>query len=241
MYEAKNAPAPNEMPMKRNNKIFTFLLDLLFPPRCALCGALVDSSSTPLCPRCEKGLPEREEPNVLLHGPYGKCAAALYYEDNAREAILGLKFQGRRAPVPILARYMAQAAAEHLAGEFDAVTFVPVSRKRLRKRGYDQSRLLAHALAEIWDTQEVSTLEKIRDNPAQSSLRAPEERRANVLGVYRAPNPGLVEGRRWLLVDDVVTTGSTLAACADTLRRAGAAGVVCCCAASPREKEKKPK
>lgn len=226
--------------MKALRQLLTFLLDLLFPPRCALCGALVDSSAVTLCPRCEKGLPQREAPHVLLRGPYGKCAAALYYEDNAREAILGLKFQGRRAPVPILAEHMARAAAEHLSGEFDAVTYVPVSRRRLRKRGYDQSRLLAHALAAIWGTQEISTLEKIRHNPAQSSLRAPEERRANVLGVYRVPDPGVVAGRRWLLVDDVVTTGSTLAACADTLRRAGAAGVVCCCAASPREKEKKP-
>ena len=87
--------------------IKNFLLDLLFPPRCALCGALVDSSAVALCPKCEKGPPEREDNKVLLRGPYGKCAAALYYEDNAREAIHRLKFQGSLTPVPILADYMA--------------------------------------------------------------------------------------------------------------------------------------
>ena len=217
-----------------------FLLDLLFPPRCALCGALVDSSAVSLCPRCEKGPPEREDSKILLQGPYGKCAAALYYEDNVRDAIHRLKFQGSLTPVPILADYMAQAAAGHLAGEFDAVTFVPVSRRRLRRRGYDQARLLAHALAERWDMEEIPTLVKIRHTKAQSTLQAPEERRANVLGAYRPLDPAVIAGKRWLLVDDVVTTGATMAACADTLRRFGAAGVVCCAAASPREK-KKPK
>lgn len=226
--------------MNMAKKLLNFLLDLLFPPRCALCGALVDTSAVRLCQRCAKGLPEREDPHILLRGLYGKCAAALYYEDNVREAILGLKFQGRQSAAPILAEYMARATADCLAGEFDAVTFVPVSRKRLRKRGYDQSQLLAHAMAALWDTEEISTLEKTRHNKTQSSLRAPEERRANVLGVYRVPDPALVAGRRWLLVDDVITTGSTMAACADTLRRAGAADVVCCAAAAPREKAKKP-
>ena len=218
--------------------IKNFLLDLLFPPRCALCGALVDSSAVALCPKCEKGPPEREDNKVLLRGPYGKCAAALYYEDNAREAIHRLKFQGSLTPVPILADYMARAAAEHLSGQFDAVTFVPVSRKRLRKRGYDQARLLAHALAAHWDMEEIPTLVKIRHTKAQSTLQAPEERRANVLGAYRALDSAPIAGKRLLLVDDVVTTGSTMAVCADTLRRSGAADVVCCAAAAPREKKK---
>ena len=222
------------------HRIRDVLLELLYTPRCALCGALVDSSAVTLCPRCAKGLPEREEHQVLLRGPYGKCAAALYYEDSVREAVLRMKFQGSRAPVPILAAHMAQAAAEHLAGEFDAVTFVPVSARRLRRRGFDQAQLLARAVAASWDTEEVSTLVKVRHTRAQSSLSAPEERRANVLGAYRALDGAEIAGKRWLLVDDVVTTGSTLAACADVLRRAGAAGVVCCAAAAPREKNKKP-
>lgn len=212
------------------------LLDLLFPPRCALCGALVDNGAVRLCPRCEKGVPERETGKVLLRGPYGKCAAPLYYEDNVRDAVLRLKFRGSRAPVPILADHMVRAAAEHFSGQFDAVTYVPVSPRRLRKRGYDQARLLAHAMAARWDAEEIPTLVKIRHTRAQSSLAAPEERRANVLGAYRALDAGTIAGKRWLLVDDVVTTGSTMAACADVLRRAGAAGVVCCAAAAPREK-----
>ena len=74
-------------------------------------------------------------------------------------------------------------------------------------------------------------LEKIRDNPAQSGLRDAAARWENVRDVYRAVEPGDVEGRRILLVDDICTTGATLCQCAAVLRRAGAAEVVCAAAA----------
>jgi len=150
-----------------------------------------------------------------------------------RDGVHALKFGGRRAAAAVFARYMAEAVAEQLPGEFDAVTYVPVSPRRLRRRGYDQSRLLAEEMARLWDTRAVPTLRKVRENRTQSTLTAPEERRANVLGAYEVVDAQAVTGRRFLLVDDVVTTGSTMAACRDTLLLAGADSVVCAAFAAP--------
>ena len=109
------------------------------------------------------------------------------------------------------------------------MTWVPVSRKRLRRRGYDQAELLARSACRRWDTRPERLLEKTRDNPAQSGLTDREARRENVKGAYRAA--GDCRGRRVLLVDDICTTGATLGQCAAVLLDAGAEAVVCAAAA----------
>ena len=218
-------------------KFWSACLDLLFPPKCAFCGRILERGEEKICRHCGEHLPAVEDTKAVVEGPYGRCAVAFYYEDMVKTGIHGLKFQGRQQSAPIFATYLSETVAIHLAGEFDAVTYVPISAKRLRKRGYDQSRLMAQCMANAWNTPLVTALVKTRDNPPQSGFKMPEERRANVLGAYRPARDGdLITGRRFLLVDDVVTTGSTLAACVDTLRRAGAASVVCAALATPREK-----
>ena len=122
---------------------------------------------------------------------------------------------------------------------YEAVTWVPVSAKRLRQRGYDQARLLAERACALWDTAPVRLLDKTVHNPAQSGLKEGAARRDNVRGVYRAADPDGTRGRRILLVDDICTTGATLAECARVLREAGAADVVCAAAAlTPLRAEK---
>ena len=132
---------------------------------------------------------------------------------------------------------MAACAAERYSGAFDAVTWVPVSEKRLRKRGFDQSRYLAASLCVDWHTDPVETLEKVRDNPPQSALTDASARRANVLGVYQAVHPENIAGRRFLLVDDILTTGATLGEAARVLKAAGAADVMCLTLAMADEKK----
>lgn len=207
----------------------SFLLDLLFPPRCAFCGAILERAGDGVCPACLAALPLRADGDaVRTVGERGyPCAVALYYDGPVKAGVHALKFEGKSWRAAVFGRYVAQAAAEHLAGSFDAVTYVPVSPLRRFTRGYDQARLLAQAAAAVWDRRAERTVKKVRHNRAQSSLSAPGLRRENVKGVYRAVRPSQVEGRRFLLIDDVCTTGSTIAACADALMDAGAASVVC--------------
>ena len=207
----------------RKGKIWTGIMDLLFPHRCPFCGAV--TGKVLLCDSCRTKLPDTGN-RVVTEGNYGKCAAPLYYEGAVREALLNFKFNGKTGATECFGVLMAECAAEVYAGEFDTVTWVPVSRKRLRKRGYDQAFLLARSACACWETEPVQMLRKIVHTPPQSGISAPEKRRANVLGVYEAI-PERVYGRHILLIDDILTTGATLSECARVLRENGAADVMC--------------
>ena len=219
-------------------KLTETILNLVFPPKCPFCGKVLDAVG--VCPPCEKALPWIPEEQAVLSEGDLTCAAPLWYEGNVREALLRLKFRGGSALAEPLGELLAQCAAEQFGGEFDTVTWVPVSRRRLRSRGYDQARLLAESACRLWEVRPEQLLQKITDNPAQSGLKEEAARRANVLGVYEAAEPERIQGCRILLVDDICTTGATLAECARMLRDAGAADVMCVCAALARRPEKKP-
>ena len=206
--------------------IKTALLDLFFPPKCAFCGRV---GAHGVCAACERSLPYAEKP--LREGAgFGRCAAPLKYEGAVREAILRFKFHGVQSAAEGFGPILAQCAAEELGGAFDVVTWAPVSDKRRKQRGYDQAELLALATAKAWDAKPARMLRKTRDNPPQSGLGAPE-RRGNVIGVYEAANVERVKNARILLIDDILTTGSTLSECARVLKDAGAESVVCACLA----------
>ena len=118
------------------------------------------------------------------------------------------------------------------------ITWTPVSEKRLRQRGYDQAMLLAMAAALALDDVAVETLKKCRDTPAQSSLENADQRRSNVVGVYEIVDPELIAGKRVLLIDDIITTGSTLEEASNTLMKAGAASVMAAAVAQTSRKTK---
>lgn len=217
------------------------LLDLLFPPKCAFCGRLLERPGD-VCEACEKDLPYREEGKILSAiGEEGfPCAVALYYDGMVRSGVRALKFGKKSWRAGVFARYVAQTAAEQLGGDFDAVTFVPVSPRRNFQRGFDQARLLAEAAAKTWGVKAEPTLRKVRHTRAQSSLDDPAARKANVKDVYAALHPEQIRGRRFLLIDDVCTTGSTMASAAGALMEAGADRVVCAALAGGHRKADKP-
>lgn len=216
------------------NRAARSVMDFFFPRQCPFCGGIVGREL--LCDKCRKTLPYTGE-RAVVDGRFGSAAAPLYYEGAVREAVHRLKFKGKLGGLDCFGQLMAEMAAEHFSGAFDAITWVPVSRERLRKRGYDQARLLAASVCVDWHVAPQETLRKTVDNPAQSGLSDAAERRANVLGVYEAVHPEEIRGKRFLLIDDVLTTGSTLAECARVLREAGAADVLCLTLAMTRGKK----
>lgn len=217
--------------MKGRNK----LLDLIFPPKCTFCAGILEHNGDLTCSNCQRTLPwllgTRAEKRVEF---VETCVSALRYQERVKQSIHRFKFTGRRWYADTYGVLAAQCVSDHLTGTYDVITWVPVSKKRKRERGYDQSFLLASAMAEHLGQEPVELLRKVRNNPAQSLLVGAAQRRANVMDAYQAPWPERLAGKRVLLVDDVVTTGETLSECARTLRMAGAESVVCVTLAQAR-------
>lgn len=190
------------------------LLDLVAPRTCPACDEPLPPGQDGFCEACAPLL----DPGERL----GHALAAYVYGGPMADAICALKYGGRTEHAPVLGRMLAERALE-LAGEVDAVVPVPLHPARLRQRGFNQSALLARPVARALAVPLVtSELRRIRDTPPQASLSA-RARATNVRGAFvalRAPAP------RVLLVDDVRTTGATLAECADALVTAGVDQVV---------------
>ena len=196
------------------------LLELLFPRKCILCRSFLGREETDLCRSCRCDQPEY---------PYGKkkvphvedLTAVWLYRGHAAESLKRYKFGRCRHYAGSYGRLLAMRIQRDLEAP-DVITWVPVSRKRRRERGFDQVELLAEAVSGELDIPAEQLLEKIRDNRANSGLKTPAERRANVLGAYQAASPDRLRGRRVLLLDDIVTTGATASECARVLLTAGA-------------------
>lgn len=219
------------------NRLAEALLDLLYPPRCQICHALITPREKPVCRRCLDTLPEHDGADPYVEGA-SRCTATFFYEGNLRESFHRYKFDGLQWYAGQYGRWMAVTVRDKLAGRFDRITWAPVSRKRLKSRGYDQAELLCRALARELGMTPERMLEKHTDNPAQSGMSSAEERRKNARGVYRVTDAERVAGARILLIDDIVTTGATLSECCRVLRAAGAADVVCAALATPGTEER---
>ena len=204
---------------------------LFFPARCLKCGKAVRPERF-FCPECAASLPEgplrREFPLPGEDGGFLEVAALLPYEGEFRHTLYRLKFQEERALARPLGTLMAEAASS-LGEDFDGVTWVPMSPQKLRRRGYNQSELLAKAVAKELGLPAWNLLEQVRETDTQHNLTR-AQRADNVRGAYRAKGAAL--GKRVLLVDDIVTTGATLRACAQGLYGAGAQKVCAVCAAN---------
>ncbi|HXW24310.1 MAG TPA: ComF family protein [Xanthobacteraceae bacterium] len=222
------------------------VLDAALPPLCPACRRPVadDGGLCPGCwsqlsfitpPYCERlGIPFAYDPGpgvlsmqAIADPPaYGRARAAVRYDDIARTLVHKLKYGDRLDLAPTLGRWMVQAGAALLA-EADALVPVPLHWRRLWARRFNQSAALAEAIA-TRSRVPVShaALTRVKATRQQVGLTA-SERALNVQGAFRvrADARPEVAGRRLVLVDDVLTSGATLDACARALLRAGAASV----------------
>lgn len=206
---------------------------LLFPPKCVLCGGLLEKGELDLCGACRaetadyplgrRKIPFIEEWTALWH-----------YEGNARRSLLRYKFYHRRHYARGYGRLLAMRISRQWEQDFDIISWVPISRRRRLRRGYDQVELLARAVCRELELEPVRCLKKIRHNPPQSGIVGQAQRRANVLGVYSVVNPERFQGKRILLLDDIITTGATASEAARVLLTAGAQEVYCAAVAAAK-------
>lgn len=192
------------------------------PPMCAICGEPAEGSVIPsgLCLRCAAETPSFAE----AHAPYVN-------EGELRELILAFKYAGARYLAGTFARMMAEALREH-AHWFSSRDFllvpVPMDRKKLVSRGYNQAEELALLLGREIETPCIQLLKRRQDKTPQASLSR-EQRLRHVRKLYSVDARKIrrhdIQGRHLLLVDDVLTTGATANACARLLLRAGASAV----------------
>ncbi len=215
-------------------KLISHLLDLLFPPKCVFCRRLVDRNDELICPKCKKELPYTENGGILKGNFFTSCVSPLYYENDVREALLRYKFYQLTVYASPFGKMIAECAEEYIEEQVDIISWVPLGKKRLRSRGYDQARLLAEAVSKELGIPCVPVLRKKRDTAPQSRTGSAEKRKKNISGAYEVIDKDLINGKVILLVDDIVTTGSTLAECARTLGKCGADKVYCAAAARKR-------
>lgn len=206
-------------------KLLQALLDLLYPPKCPFCGRVLERGEDRMCALCRRELPWTDGPGRTVEG-CDLCLSPLRYCGGVRRAVHRYKFKGGADLAGLYGELMAQCLSGRRDGAVDLVTWVPLHPKRKKRRGYDQAELLARRTAELCGIPAVPALEKVRVTAVQSRQNTEADRRANVEGAYRAL-PGLdLTGKRVALVDDVVTTGSTLTQCAACLRSVGAVNLV---------------
>ena len=205
-------------------KILTGLVSVFFPQRCACCGRVIVPSAL-FCPECLAALPKTVYERSAVGGFL--CSAALLYEEPYSTALKRFKFHSKPGGLRGFAYLTVKAARERFAGkDFDAVTCVPMTRLAVFKRGYNQSEELARACAKLMALPFEPVLEKYRSNAPQRTLNR-SQRAKNVRGVFRIRKSHSVTGKRYLLIDDVITTGSTLGECARVLKTGGCSDVCC--------------
>lgn len=216
-------------------KLWYRILNLLYPPRCVLCRRLLKKEETDLCTDCRMEAPFFPDTKRKLQF-LDSFAAVWYYESSVRGSLLRFKFQGARGYAASYGKLLAMRLMQQYPEGFEVLTWIPVSRLRKLRRGYDQVELLAKAVGRELGMIPVSTLKKVRHNRQQSRISESAQRRANVLGVYRVTDPDLIRDRRVLLLDDILTTGATASEAGRVLLTAGAKEVHCAAVAAARKR-----
>ncbi|MCI5656309.1 MAG: ComF family protein [Candidatus Pseudoruminococcus sp.] len=198
------------------------LLDLFFPRKCPYCLKLINRGELE-CAECRSEFPK--EPYIRTLPSGNKCVSAFMYDSKVREALTRYKFRGKREFYKSFGAILANVVAD---GEIiaDIVTSVPLSKKRLRVRGYNQSELIARELAKILELDYAETLIKCCDNLEQHTLNH-DVRAENIIGVYKVIDKINLQGKKILLIDDIVTTGYTLSECCRVLSESENINITC--------------
>ena len=233
----------------RRNFLLAEILDFIWPRTCEACRRPVDRPGRHFCSDCLNRLPftptdgccrrcgraaEKLDGEFLCEDcrtyrpSFDRAASALSFDGDAREAMNAFKFRNHLWLRDDLVDWMeAVARARFKVGEIDVVVAMPSTFWHRLDRGYNQCAYLARALAKRLGKPYASFVLRRKGNPRKQGRLTEEERRANVIGTFGVLRQRAVAGRTVMVVDDIMTTGSTLSECAAELKRSGAARVWC--------------
>lgn len=210
------------------------LLDLISPRLCVVCGNRLTITEESICTRCNFHLPRTDfgqtpydnEMAKLFWGqiPIERASALFYYESHSETAniIYQLKYKNHPEIGEVMGRLMAK---ELLACDFfdgiDGIVPVPLARKRQRQRGYNQSLEIARGVSEITGLPIYNKVARRNAFEGSQTSKGRWERNENVEGVFEVKDVSAIQDKHLLIIDDVVTTGATVIACAKELCKGG--------------------
>jgi competence protein ComFC len=221
------------------------LSDLFFPPACVLCDAPEVKTDERLCFKCAEtiklipdivcpkcGLPISQPDSAAFHPckrerpAYGRARYGYFHEGAVRECVVGLKYNGSLKMGEAVSDLLIKAFNRYFRPhEFDLIIPVPVHRKRLSKRGFNQTVVVSQDLSDFTGIPlQRRALKKTRDTPPQVGLSR-SQRMSNLAGSFGVKRPSLISRARILLIDDVSTTGSTIREASRALMDSGARSV----------------
>lgn len=217
---------------------FRLLGDVIFTARCDICGEVISVGERrcadclsakriegKTCRYCGKPKSECKCSDSGYNKPrYNGIFAPYYYDGSIKNAVRRLKFSGYTELADTMGREIADTIRKRATTTFDIVTFVPISPKKKKRRGFNQAELIAQKVAAELGVSFVPTLNKIISTDSQRT-KSGRHRGGNVFGVYDLAKDVSVESKIILVVDDVRTTGATLSECADMLKIYGAKAV----------------
>lgn len=197
---------------------------IIYPDFCPYCTKLLEHFDY-ACESCKKKIPE----NGITQGVRGgyRSCSALHYSGIFKRALFRFKFRKKKYHARQFA-YLLHRQVQNSYPDmiFDYITYVPMHKKALRKRGFNQCEALAKELSKLMGIPYRSTLVKIRNTKPQHELES-IERYTNLIGAFKVADKNAVKDKSILLLDDVITTGSTLGECAKTLQKAKPAHICC--------------
>lgn len=197
--------------------------NLIYPQTCGICGKIAPNS---LCKKCEIELKKQSDINIINQGKeiedkyFNEIMYIFKYEGQIRKLIIDYKFNEKSYIYLTFINFLLKNKKifENIKN-YDTIIPVPISKKRLKTRGYNQSLLLAAEIAEQTNLELVNNcLIKTKNIIEQSKLNK-EDRRKNIQGVYELKNKKIIEDKKILLIDDIYTTGSTVNECSKILRQ----------------------
>ncbi len=229
------------------NGLLSQIIKIFLPPRCIKCGAVLSDDdglcptcfqelnfiTAPYCYKCGHPFEEAVSGKKLLCAscmrkkktPFRLNRSALCYDDSSKDLILALKFMDKTENAKTLAKWLCLAGYDIWQEGVDVLVPVPLHYKRLIKRRYNQSALLVKELSKLTGIEaDYMSLIKHKSTKPQVQFSG-HERVKNVKGVFSVKHMEKIKGKRVVLIDDVMTTGSTLKECALALKKAGAKSV----------------